>query len=80
VLVAELERCATRSGIVLGLPTLPRRPSVATPSKKGEFCTTLLSKFPFHEMGNLDRSVVLISGNGIISTLSINFFIEKHKK
>jgi hypothetical protein len=31
-------------------------------------------------MGNLDRSAVFIYGNGIISTLSINFFIEKSLK
>ena len=54
------------------LPTLPRRPSVATPSKKGEFCTALRSKFPFHGIGNLDRREIMLN---FISL----FAVEKNK-
>ena len=38
-----------------------------SPSCRREFCTALRSKFPFHGMGNLDRSAVLIGGNCIIA-------------
>jgi len=38
---------STRRGIFeICLPTLPRRPSVATPSKKGEFCPAFDLNFP----------------------------------
>jgi len=39
VVSATHGRIFVRKNIGDRLPTLPRRPSVATPSKKGEFCT-----------------------------------------
>jgi len=56
-----------------GLPTLPRRPSVATPSTRRGISENCCRHYParyrshhFVSAGNLDRSVVFIYGNSII--------------